>query len=131
MYPQNQFLCFHFAHMEFFEEKTKTVFGTPFSHRKGRPFTSKLVVPPQNYFSLLFWKILFFLKKKQCQWKINIFKPSFPTKRLDWFLSLDAPLPLETAMSSHKWFFSFFRKCCVFRTASQHSLRFRLMSHEQ
>ncbi len=63
MHLQDQFFGFHSAGMGFFVR----YLGTPFPKKKiififavRRPVPSKMVTPPKNYFSWLFWKILVF-----------------------------------------------------------------------
>ncbi len=72
----------------------------------------KMIMPPKNNFSWLFWNFFFF-------WKLlneRHSKPKCLQRRLYRCLLADAPSP-QNDMSSHKWFFArkycFFRKICL------------------
>ncbi len=79
MCPKTGFLAFDQPVWAFLKkENLKTVFGTPFPFGKvifffvvRRPVPRKMVMLPKNYFSWLFWKILFFFFfEKIVKWKI-------------------------------------------------------------
>ncbi len=78
-----------------------------------RPFPSKMVVSSQNYFSRLFWEILFFSEKID-KWKI--FKTSFPTKNVTLIFVTRRALPLKEVISPPRNGFSqFFQKILFFQ----------------
>ncbi len=90
----------------FWGKNFETIFNTPFPVEKVLSiFVIRCSLCPKNYFSHLFWKILFFLRKI-VQWKI--FKTSFPSKKVILILVTRCTLSPKTVMFSHKWFFSIF-----------------------
>ncbi len=103
MWPENQLFGFHSACMEFFTDKT---------------YKQDLVPHfPQRRFNILFHRylgvcffVLFFLKI--VWWKI--FKISFPTKKVISIFVTRRPLPLKTAISSTRRFFTFFSENIAF-----------------
>ncbi len=108
MCPKTNFLAFLQLVGGFWEKNFKTVFGTPFLTEKVIPIPRKMVMPSKNYFSQLFWKILFFffffklLHKKYS-------KPHFFQKNFYWFLSPDTPFPSKWPCLHTNGFSQFFQ----------------------
>ncbi len=94
MCPQNQFFGFKSYGMGFLRKKLKNCIWYPIYQKKCyivRPSVlSKIVMPPKNNFSLIFWKILFFSKKLLNE---KYSKRRCLQKRLYWFLQPGAPSP--------------------------------------
>ncbi len=115
--PKSVFSAFIQPVWVFLRKKLKNSISYP-SHKKGYIFItviwhlgpSNMVTPPKNFFSWLFWKIVFFFEKT-VEWKI--FKTSFPTKKVILIFVARRSL-LKTVMSSHKWFFAVFSKNTAF-----------------
>ncbi len=63
-------------------------------------------MPPKNYFSLVFWKILFYAKKLLIETK-NI-QNLISYKKVILIFVVRRPLPLKTVMLFHKWFSTVF-----------------------
>ncbi len=101
-----------------FLRKQFSVFGTLFPTEEviftfevRHPVPSKMVTPPKNNFSLIFWKILFFSKKILDK---KYSKRRCLQKRLYWFLSPGAPLPLKEPCLPTNGFFAVFSKILLF-----------------
>ncbi len=108
--PKTGFPAFIQPLWTFSRKKISKPFSVLIFYRKGcihfchpMPHSLKICDPTKKLFSWLFWKILFFSKQFP-NW--NIFKTSFSTKKVILIFLARRPLPLETVMSSHQWFFA-------------------------
>ncbi len=117
MGPQNQFFGFHSAGMEFFMEKTSEKFISFLS--SDAYFASKMVTSHNIIFRSYVGKYLvFFLIVR---WKIFI--NSFPID----FCHYTPPSPKNSHVFPQMVFHNFFKKCCIFKTATRHLLSLRLV----
>ncbi len=109
------------------------VFGTPFPTEMVQLFVIRRIRCLKNghlHKKLFFAVILentfcFFFFEKIVQWKI--FKTSFPTKKGILIFVNGRPSSQNGHVLSSIVFHNFFRKCCVFKTANQHSVSLHLV----
>ncbi len=137
--PQNQFFWLSFNRYGTFLWK-KLINCTRYSipHRKGSTHFCRLTPTwPQKWSHHLkiifrrYFRMVFFFEKI-VQWKI--FKTSFPTKKVILIFVVRRPFSSKWPCPLIDGFSHVFRKCCVFKTATQHSLSLclvipRLVSH--
>ncbi len=117
--PQNRFFVFKSDGLGFFQKKTYKLFLVPNLPKKKdyihfcrpTPRSLKNGDAPKNYFSLIFWKILFFSKK--------MLNKKYSTrrclrKRLYWFLLPCVALTSKEQCAPTNGFFPVFSKNTVF-----------------
>ncbi len=112
MWSQSRFFGFHSAVWGFLGEKIKNTIRYSISPRKSyirfcRPASLSLknCNAPKKFFSLLFWKILFFFRKN-CNEKYS--EPQCLQKKVILIFVVRCPFSLKTVMSFHIWFFAVF-----------------------
>ncbi len=118
--PQIRFSAFIQPVWIFWGKNFKILFGILFPTEKvlfifvvQRPSPSKMVMPSKNYFSQLFWKILFLIFEKIVKGKI--FKTSFPTRKIPLIFVARCRLAWKWSCPPTNTFSPFLTKILLFR----------------